>query len=208
MTIEPDVSPSRLESFSDGVIAIIVTVMVLELKAPHDPRPQALLALWPGFLSYAVSFGFVAIYWVNHRFVLRHVRAVDERIVWTNVVLLFAVSMIPFSTAYMGETRLARFPMALYGGELLVCGVAFAALRTAIAANIEDKTERETFNGLRVQAIGIATMIILLLAIGMAFVQPVVAFGLIVLSSLLHLAPLTRRIPAYAKVDAQVRPSP
>jgi TMEM175 potassium channel family protein len=194
--IEQDVSSSRLESFSDGVIAIIVTVMVLELKAPHDPTPRALLALWPDFLSYAVSFGFVAIYWVNHRFVLRRVRAVDERIVWTNVLLLFAVSMIPFSTAYMGETRLASFPMALYGGELLVCGMAFALLRTAVAANIDDETERETFNGRRVQAIGIATMLILMVAIGMAFVQPPAALGLIFLSSLLHLAPLTRRGPA------------
>lgn len=194
--LEQDVSPSRLEFFSDGVIAIIVTVMVLELKAPHDPRPQALLALWPDFLSYAVSFGFVAIYWVNHRFVLSRVRAVDERIVWTNVLLLFAVSMIPFSTAYMGETRLASFPMALYGGELLVCGIAFALLRTAVAANIEDKVEREIFNGARVQAIGIATLLILLVAIGLAFVQPAAALGLIFLSSLLHLAPLTRRAPS------------
>jgi uncharacterized membrane protein len=189
-------SPSRLEAFSDGVIAIIVTIMVLELRPPHDPTLKALLALWPDFVSYMVSFGFVAIYWVNHRFIFRHIKAIDERIVWSNILLLFTISLIPFSTAYIGRTRLAAFPMALYGGVLILCGLAFALLRSAIAAHFNDKSERQAFNGARVQLVGVATFAIILLAIALAFVQPAVSLALIFLSSALHLAPFTRREPS------------
>lgn len=188
-----DMSPNRLETFSDGVMAIIVTIMVLELKPPLAPTPAAVMALWPDFLSYVISFTFVAIYWVNHRFMFRHLRYVDEWVLWGNLLLLLAISMIPFSTAYIGQTRLAPFPMALYGAVLTVCGGAFAFLRRAIANQIEAPAAREAFNGKRVRLVGMATLAVLLVAIATAFIQPAISFVLILASASLHLAPLTRR---------------
>jgi uncharacterized membrane protein len=100
-------SPTRLEAISDGVIAVAITIMVLELHPPHDPTPAALWSLWPQFDSYVVSFGFIAIYWVNHRYLFRYLKRVDERLLWTNMGLLFLLSLIPFATAYAGQSSIA-----------------------------------------------------------------------------------------------------
>jgi uncharacterized membrane protein len=127
------IGKSRLEAFSDGVVAIIVTIMVLELKVPHDPSPQALLRLTPLFLSYALSFLVVAILWVNHHHLLHTATQASGRILWLNNHLLFWLSLIPFTTAYIGENHLAPLPVALYGLVLFLCGCAFDLLRRAIA---------------------------------------------------------------------------
>jgi uncharacterized membrane protein len=130
------IGKSRLEAFSDGVVAIIVTIMVLELKVPHDPSPQALLHLTPLFLSYALSFLVVAILWVNHHHLLHTATHASGRILWLNNHLLFWLSLIPFTTAYIGENHLAPLPVALYGLVLFFCGCAFDLLRRAIAGQL------------------------------------------------------------------------
>src|SRR5690606_31382541 len=104
----------RLEAFSDGVLAIIITIMVLELKVPHEPTLAALAALWPVFLSYVLSFLYVGIYWNNHHHMLAVTRGVTGSILWANLHLLFWLSLLPFSTGWMGENHFARGPTVLY----------------------------------------------------------------------------------------------
>jgi len=129
---------NRLEGFSDGVVAIIITIMVLELKVPRDASAQALLQLTPVFLSYALSFLVVAIIWVNHHHLLHTLTQVSGRILWLNNHLLFWLSLVPFTTGYMGENHLAPLPVALYGLVLFFCGAAFDLLRRAIAKGQAD----------------------------------------------------------------------
>ena len=122
----------RLAAFSDGVIAIIITIMVLELKAPHGADWAALTALIPNFLSYGLSFVYVAIYWNNHHHLLHTVTRVDGLILWANADLLFWLSLVPLTTAWMGEHYLAPAPTALYGVSLLLPAIAYYLLQKAI----------------------------------------------------------------------------
>jgi uncharacterized membrane protein len=133
-----EMSSSRLEAFSDGVIAIIITIMVLELKVPHTSNPKDLLALWPVFISYALSFLMVSVYWVNHHHMFHLFKRVDSRILWTNIFLLFCISLIPFFTAYMNENHMNNFSVALYSGILLICACAYRILGLAIAHQFKD----------------------------------------------------------------------
>ena len=123
---------SRLEAFSDGVIAIIITIMVLELKAPHEPTLEALRPLIPVFLSYALSFLYVGIYWNNHHHLLQAARRVSGSILWANLHLLFWLSLIPFATAWMDENHYASVPTMLYGTVLLMAAVAYLVLQHLI----------------------------------------------------------------------------
>ncbi len=123
---------SRLEAFSDGVIAIIITIMVLELKVPHGETWADLVKLWPVFLSYLLSFVYVGIYWVNHHHMLHMVKHVNARVLWANMHLLFWLSLIPFVTAWMGENHFARNPTVLYGLNALAAGVAYQLLVLAL----------------------------------------------------------------------------
>lgn len=122
----------RLAAFSDGVVAIIVTIMVLELKAPHSADWSALLPLAPTFASYALSFVYVAIYWNNHHHLLYAVSRVDGRVLWANTHLLFWLSLIPFATAWMADNDFARAPTILYGLALLLPAIAYYLLTLAI----------------------------------------------------------------------------
>src|SRR5205085_11693561 len=134
-------SKGRMEAFSDGVIAIIITIMVLELKAPHGTDAAALRPLIPLFLSYVMSFVFVAIYWNNHHHLLQVVRQVNGPILWANVHLLFWLSLAPFVTAWMGENRFAPLPVALYGTVLLCAACAYFILtRTLLTHHGKDST--------------------------------------------------------------------
>ena len=119
---------SRLEAFSDGVIAIIITIMVLELKAPHESDLPALLPIVPVLLSYVLSFAFVGIYWNNHHHMLHAVEKVSGAALWANLHLLFWLSLIPFVTAWMDENHFAPVPVALYGAILFMCAVAYYVL--------------------------------------------------------------------------------
>jgi uncharacterized membrane protein len=122
----------RLEAFSDGVIAIIITIMVLELRPPHDAGWEALRPLFATFSSYVLSFVFVGIYWNNHHHMLHAVEYVDGRILWANLALLFWMSLIPFATGWMGETSWAAVPTAVYGLVLLMAGLAYSLLEATI----------------------------------------------------------------------------
>jgi uncharacterized membrane protein len=122
----------RLEAFSDAVIAIIITIMVLELKVPHGDRLQELLPLLPVFLSYVLSFVYVGIYWNNHHHMLHACTTVAGTILWANLHLLFWLSLFPFATGWMGENHFAAVPTALYGGVLLMAAIAYYVLQLAI----------------------------------------------------------------------------
>ena len=124
---------SRVEAFTDGVIAIIVTIMVLELKVPHGGDPSAFLALWPTFVAYAISFITVAIYWVNHHQLFHQAREIDHAVLWANIFWLFFLSLIPFFTAYLGESHLTPFAAMLYGGIMTAVALAYLGLRFALA---------------------------------------------------------------------------
>ena len=125
-------SPNRLEAFSDGVLAIIITIMVLELRPPHEPTWSALKPLWPVILSYVLSFVYLGIYWNNHHHMLHVTRHVTGGILWANLHLLFWLSLTPFTTAWMGDTHFAAVPSAVYGSVLLACAISYYVLQQTI----------------------------------------------------------------------------
>ena len=125
---------SRLEAFSDGVLAIIITIMVLELKVPHGTELSDLSPVLPVFLSYVLSFIYVGIYWNNHHHMMHAVEKVSGEILWANLHLLFWLSLIPFVTGWVGENHFAELPMAMYGGVLLMAAIAYFILQNRILA--------------------------------------------------------------------------
>jgi uncharacterized membrane protein len=125
---------ARMEAFSDGVIAVIITVMVLELKVPHDESVGALAPLFPVFLTYVLSFVYVGIYWNNHHHMLHVCQRVNGPVLWANLHLLFWLSLVPFTTGWMGENHFAALPTALYGGVLLMAAIAYWILQQLIIA--------------------------------------------------------------------------
>ena len=129
---------TRLEAFSDGVIAIIITIMVLELKAPHDPSLTGLAKVLPTLLSYVLSFTIVAIYWLNHHHLIHLAKRVNGRILWANMNLLFWLSLMPWVTAYLGETHAAPLAVGLYGAVATACSSSFYLLRQIIACHHRD----------------------------------------------------------------------
>ena len=126
---------SRLEAFSDGVLAIIITIMVLELKVPHAPTVAALWPLWPTILSYVMSFVFIGIYWNNHHHLWQVVERVNGAVLWANLHLLFWLSLVPFVTAWMGENQFAAAPVALYGCVLFGSGCAYYLMTRVLLAS-------------------------------------------------------------------------
>ena len=129
---------TRLEAFSDGVIAIIITIMVLELKVPHGEQWADLIKLAPVFLSYVLSFVYVGIYWNNHHHMLHALKRVNGGILWANLHLLFWLSLIPFSTAWMGENHFASLPVAVYAFDMLMCALAYTILQVRIIRTHSD----------------------------------------------------------------------
>jgi uncharacterized membrane protein len=125
---------NRLEAFSDGVLAIIITIMVLEIKVPHGNSLQSLQPLIPVFMSYVLSFLYIAIYWNNHHHMLHHVKYVDGRVLWANAHLLFWLSLVPFTTGWMGENHFPLWGVILYGFVLLMAGVAYYILAHSLTA--------------------------------------------------------------------------
>jgi uncharacterized membrane protein len=182
---------ARLEAFSDGVIAIIITIMVLELKVPHETGIAALRPLIPVVLSYVLSFVFVGIYWNNHHHMLQAAERVNGPILWANLHLLFWLSLVPFVTAWMGENHFAPVPVALYGCVLLMAGVAYTILtRTLIAHHGNESVLAVAVGGDRK---GMASLAMYAAAIPLAFVNPALSGGLYVLVAILWLVP-DRRI--------------
>ena len=184
-------SKGRLEAFSDGVIAIIITIMVLELKATHGTDVAALRPLIPVFLSYVLSFIFVAIYWNNHHHLFQVVRHINGRILWANIHLLFWLSLVPFVTAWMGENRFAPLPVALYGLVLLLAACAYFILTRALLAHPGNESLLAKALGRDVK--GKVSVVIYGLAIALAFVRSWIACALYVVVALMWLIP-DRRI--------------
>ena len=183
----------RLEAFSDGVIAIIITIMVLELKVPHGADLAALEPLVPVFLSYVLSFVYVGIYWNNHHHMLHASTVVDGAVLWANLHLMFWLSLIPFATGWMGENHFAPLPVAVYGATLFLASVAYFILEhTLIARNPKDRILAKAVGKDRK---GIASMVLYLLAVPLAFVAVWVSFTLLVLVAILWFLP-DRRIEA------------
>ena len=124
----------RLEAFSDGVLAIIITIMVLEMKVPHANTPEALKPLLPVFISYVLSFIYIGIYWNNHHHLMHVVHKVTGAVLWSNIHLLFWLSLVPFATAWMGENHFSKWPVILYGFILMMAGVAYYILAHCLTA--------------------------------------------------------------------------
>jgi len=167
---------NRLEAFSDGVIAILITIMVLELTIPHGDQLTDLLELWPVFISYVLSFAYLAIYWNNHHHMLYVTERVDGTILWANMLLLFSLSMVPFATAWMGENDFAKAPTAVYGATLLVAAVSYTVLQWAIVRSQGEDSVLKTAIGRDVK--GRASLVMYAVAIPAALLQPWVAYGL------------------------------
>ena len=182
---------SRMEAFSDGVIAIIITIMVLELRVLHDTSLAALRPLIPVFLSYVLSFVFLGIYWTNHHHLLHAVEQVDGRILWANLHLLFWLSLVPFVTAWMGENHFARVPVAIYGVVLLAASIAYYILTRALIRRHGRTSTLATAIGRDFK--GQISTVIYAVAIPLAFVKWWLAFGLYILVAITWLVP-DRRI--------------
>ncbi len=181
----------RLEAFSDGVIAIIITIMVLDLKVPASADPGALRPLIPVFLSYVLSFVFVGMYWSNHHHLLQAVHHVDGRILWANLHLLFWLSLTPFVTAWMGENRFAPWPVALYGFVMLCAAIAyFILVRVLLALQGKDSTLAAALGP---DLKGKVSLLFYAIAIPLAFVNSWLAGGLFVVVALIWFIP-DRRI--------------
>ena len=187
---------SRLEAFSDGVIAIIITIMVLELKVPHGDQLDQLGPMIPVFLSYVMSFIYVGIYWNNHHHLFHAAHRVNGAILWANLHLLFWLSVVPFVTNWMGENHGSAWPIALYGIVLMMAGVAYFILTQAlIAFHGKDSSIARAVGS---DFMGKISVVIYLLAIGLAFVQPWFSLGLYVLVALAWIVP-DRRIEKVLK---------
>jgi len=181
----------RLEAFSDGVIAIIITIMVLEMRVPHEADVAALRPLIPVFLSYVLSFLYVGIYWNNHHHLLQAVRHINGQVLWANLHLLFWLSLIPFVTGWMGENHFAALPVALYGAVLLFAAIAYFILtRVLIACHGRDSA---LASALGRDFKGKVSVVIYAVAIPLAFVNSQVAGALYVLVAIMWLIP-DRRI--------------
>lgn len=179
---------SRLEAFSDGVLAIIITIMVLELKIPDEATLSALLHLGPNLISYILSFVFIAIYWGNHHHLLHTVHHLTSKIMWANMGLLFCLSLIPFTTGWMGHNHFDNIPVATYAVNLLLCAIAFYILQKVIISH-------HTHSSKLIEALkkqdkkGFVSLIIYVLSIPCAFFYPVISALLFVIVAIIWLIP-------------------
>jgi len=179
---------SRVEAFSDGVIAIIITIMVLELKVPHDSSWEALRSLWPVFVSYVVSFIMLGIYWGNHHHLIHTIKEVSSGIMWANLHLLFWLSLIPFATAWMGENHFEKKTVAVYALLANFCGIAYYILLTVMKncnpgnAALLDVLKKQSRKGM-------LSNIIYTLAIPAAFFNAAIAGAMIIMVAIMWLIP-------------------
>lgn len=192
----------RLEAFSDGVLAIIITIMVLELKVPHHAHMDALLPLWPVFLSYLLSFVYLAIYWNNHHHMLHAASRVSGGVLWANLHLLFWLSLVPFVTGWMGENHFAPTPTAAYGVVLLMAAMAYWILQRAIIASHGAGSVLAAAVGSDWK--GHLSPVLYAIAIPSAFLHPALAGGLYVAVALIWIVP-DRRIERALVEQAELR---
>lgn len=188
----------RLEAFSDGVIAIIITIMVLELKVPHSDQPSALVPLLPVLLSYGLSFLYLGIYWNNHHHLMQAVRSVNGAVLWANLHLLFWLSLLPFATAWAGENHFATWPVVLYGAILCMAGTAYYVLVQVLLRHHGADSMLAKAVGDDIK--GRISIVIYLMAIPLAFLSSLAAYGLYLVVALIWLVP-DRRIERVLTAD-------
>ena len=179
---------TRLETFSDGVIAIIITIMVLELKVPKETSAAAWLEIAPHFVSYVFSFLILAVMWTNHHHVFQTVKKVDGKLIWANSNLLFWMSLIPFATAYIGEVHKDPIAVALYGAILSVCVISFTVLRQIISKQHLDNAELTEQNR-RIFRKNMISNFLYVLSVPLAFVSIYLSFIIFVLIPILYFLP-------------------
>jgi uncharacterized membrane protein len=188
MTVLRKATPERLSAFSDGVFAVLITVLVLDLRPPELPTFKALLLLWPTWLSYAVSYLFIAIVWVNHHYLMRYADEASPRLLWFNFAHLFSMSLLPLSTAWMAVSRLSPQPVAFYAAVFFLVNVTYVCLiwelvhRTSV-----DEMPARVRKTMRVRAI--ATLFLFALAALVALKYPLVGLGICVCCLLVYLRP-------------------
>jgi uncharacterized membrane protein len=177
----------RLEAFSDGVIAVIITILVLELRLPHGVTLNSLATVLPGFLSYVLSFVYIGIYWNNHHHLLHATQHVAGGILWANLHLLFWLSLIPFATAWMGQNHFAPLPVALYGLVLLFAGIAYVILTKALIAH--HGKDSLLASAIEKDRKGILSVILYVIGIPLSFWRPWVGFTCYVAVAIIWLFP-------------------
>jgi uncharacterized membrane protein len=183
-------SPARLEAISDGIIAVIITIMVLDLRPPAQPSGVGLMSLAPRFAAYMVSYAFIATFWVNHRHAFADLRRVSEAALWSNIVFLFTLSLIPFSTAWVGDSGAAAFPTAIYAVVMLLNGLAYFWLTLSIAAQ-HPKGEPPAWVAPQRLA-GYFAAATYVIAIPAAYVHPALSLALNVAVSVFYATPIPR----------------
>ena len=186
----------RLEAFSDGVIAILITIMVLELKVPHGADIEALRPLLPVFLTYVLSYVFLGIYWNNHHHMLQAAHKINGKILWANLHLLFWLSLIPFATGWMGENHFAPLPTAVYGAVLLMAAIAYIILQNMIVAQQGENSKLA--EALGNDGKGKLSLVLYIIAIPSAFIHEWISDAIYVLVALIWLIP-DRRIESKLK---------
>ena len=191
----------RLEAFSDGVLAIIITIMVLELKVPQSLDLDSIVPLYPKFASYVMSFVYIGIYWNNHHHMFHATRHVNGAVLWANLHLLFWLSLIPFTTSLIGENHFARVPMAVYGTNLLMCALAFYILQRNVIAEQGPSSLVAAAVGRDLK--GKLSPVAYLLGIPGAFISPWIAGALYVAVALMWLVPDQRFERAIAQAERQ-----
>ena len=181
-------SMARVEAFSDGVLAVIITIMVLDLKAPETDDLAGLAKLWPSFAIYVVSFAFVAIYWINHHAIMMAARQATPSLIWANNALLLCLSLVPFATAYVGATHISPLATMIYAALQFACGVAFTLTYSTIVAQRRDDTEfmaaaqaRKVQNRAAIAVYGVSILV--------AAVSPVSALALFVAVAVAYVVP-------------------
>ena len=181
---------ARIEAFSDGVIAIIVTIMVLEMKAPREPGLEHLWALWPVFIAYVLSYAYVAIYWVNHHRLVHFATRVTNGLVWSNIALLFTLSLIPFATAYLGEQHFSRDATLLYLIVMITPALTYNWLQAVIRrTGRQDEYARDYH--VRMTRKGIATTILYIVGVPLVFVAPWIGLACAALVAIFWFLPMS-----------------
>jgi len=179
-------TPERLSAFSDGVFAVLITVLVLELHPPESPNFTALLALWPTWLSYAVSYLFIAIVWINHHYLMRYAAEATQRLLWFNFAHLFSMSLLPFSTAWMAVSKLAPQPVAFYAAVFFLVNATYISLIWELVDRTHDVTPKVR----RVMYVrSIATLCLFGLAVVVALYYPLAGLGICIACLIVYLRP-------------------
>jgi uncharacterized membrane protein len=183
-------TPARLEAFSDGVIAVIITIMVLELKVPHEDGLAGLRAVLPTLCLYLISFAFVGVYWINHHHLIHRTEEADERILYANLGFLFCLSLLPFFTSYVLDKKMDSFSVAIYVASMILTGFSFLLLRLAIGRRLRHAGKLEA-EDTAVERKNYLSLFVYLVAIPLAFQHPRLALGLVAFVTVIWITPTT-----------------